>query len=138
MTTKVKLRAFVPKLFQPIQLKRSNILADKKITATFNEAMDPANNHCINLSVQTRKYCCAGAVTYSGIVATFSPTASLLPFTLYSATITKAAKDPDKNALVADYLWSLTTQPLVSLSSSPIIGGTTTGAVYLTMAQSHL
>ncbi len=105
-----------------------NVVINKKVTATFNEAMDPATITGTTYLLKQGTNAIAGAVTYSGIVATFSPSTPLTPFTLYSATVTKAAKDPRGNALKADYLWSFTTQPMVTLSSSPAAGGTVIGA----------
>ena len=65
-----------------------------------------------------------GAVTYTGVTAVFRPTATLLPTTVYTATITTGAKDPADNALARDYIWSFTTDanqdltpPTVSITS---------------------
>ncbi len=104
-----------------------NVPISKIITADFNEAMNPATITGTTFLLKQGTTAISGVVSYSGVKATFAPAAPLAPFTLYSATITKAAKDPAKNALKADYVWSFTTQPLVTLSSNPVLGGTTTG-----------
>ena len=54
----------------------------------------------------------AGAVTYSGTTATFTPTFPLATGTLYTATITTGAKDPGGSALAANFAWTFTTAPL--------------------------
>jgi len=52
-----------------------------------------------------------GAVTYvaTGSVATFTPTASLAPSTIYTATITTGATNLAGTALASNYTWSFTT-----------------------------
>ena len=50
----------------------------------------------------------AGAVTYIGITATFTPTANLAVNTLYTSTVTAGATDLAGNPLV-QYAWSWTT-----------------------------
>ncbi len=63
-----------------------------------------------------------GVISYSGVVATFTPTANLSPNTTYSATVTTAVKDLSGNALQENYVWTFTTgtvfQPKV-ISTSP-------------------
>jgi hypothetical protein len=65
----------------------------------------------------------AGAVTYAGTTATFTPTAALSSNILYTAAITTGAKDPSGIALAANYVWTFTTiaQPSVT-STSPSRG----------------
>ena len=45
-------------------------------------------------------------MTYAGVTATFTPTVSLTPNTIYTATITTGVKDPAGNALATNYSWS--------------------------------
>ena len=58
---------------------------------------------------------------------TFTPGVPLDPFTVYTGTMKKGVKDPMNNALQEDYVWSFTTQPIATLSSNPILGGTISG-----------
>ena len=104
-----------------------NVPINKVITADFNEAMDPATITSSTYLLKQGTNAVSGVVTYAGIKATFTPAAALAPFTVYSGTITKAAKDPAKNSPISDYSWSFTTQPLVSISPNPVLGGTITG-----------
>ena len=77
------------------------------VTATFSEVMvasslntttftvkDPANNPV------------SGVVTYSGMTATFTPSAHLAFSTTYTATITTGATDLAGNNLVGDHAWT--------------------------------
>lgn len=84
------------------------------ISVTFNEAMNPAtiNSTSFTLVSGTANTLFTGTVTYSGVTATFTPTANgglLAPNTLYTGRITTAAKDVDGNALQTDYVWTFTT-----------------------------
>jgi len=106
----------------------TSVVSSKIITATFNENMDPATINTTSFLLSQGTSSVTGTVTpTSGPTATFTPASPLAPFTLYTATIKKGVKDPMSNALQADYVWSFTTQPQVTVSSNPIIGGTTTG-----------
>lgn len=60
----------------------------------------------------------SGTVSVSGNTATFTPTASLVGNTQYTATVTSAAKDAAGNALAANYTWSFTTDAASGLSYS--------------------
>jgi hypothetical protein len=61
-----------------------------------------------------------GIVTYSNAIAVFTPSNTLIPNTLYTATITKGTKDLAGNSIVANHTWSFTT--LVSIVSPSILG----------------
>ena len=88
----------------------TDVAINKKIAATFSEAMDP-------LTITTATFTLtgpgatpvSGAVTYVGLVATFTPAANLAASTVYTATITTGAKDLAGNALASDYVWTFTT-----------------------------
>jgi len=110
--------------------KAVDVTPSKLISITFNTEM---NAESINGTTFTIKN---GTTAVPGVIAaipggktfTFKPNTPLLPFTVYSGTVTKGAKDPFNTAMEADYTWTFTTIPIVALSSSPLIGGTTTGA----------
>jgi hypothetical protein len=51
----------------------------------------------------------AGAVSYTGMTATFTPSAVLAYGTTYTATITNGAAAPGGNELVGNYVWTFTT-----------------------------
>ncbi len=83
------------------------------VSATFTEAMDPLTINAATFRLTGPGATpVAGAVTYAGATATFTPTFALAPNTLYTATITTGAKDPGGNALAANFAWTFTTAPL--------------------------
>ena len=98
----------------------SGVPLNQVITATFNEAMNPATITQSSFILTAAGIPVPGAVTYSGLNATFTPTSSLAINTLYTARITTAVKDIDGNALQTDYIWTFTTglQPFV-VSTDP-------------------
>ena len=91
------------------------------VTATFNMAMSPA-------SITTGTFTLAGpggaavtgAVTYSGLVAKFTPAASLANGTTYTATITTGAATPGGAELVSDYVWTFTTAAAIIPPVPPV------------------
>ncbi len=109
----------------------ANVIISKKITAVFNEDMDPLTINGSTFILKQGSTIIAGTVSYNGKTATFSPASFLAINTLYNATITMAAKDPSGNALKTNYVWSFTTgmssssnQPKV-ISTDPVNGATT-------------
>ncbi|WP_299516329.1 ice-binding family protein [Mucilaginibacter sp.] len=110
--------------------KAVDVILSKVITATFNTDMDPASITKTTFIIKQGATAVSGTVaaTTNARVYTFTPDVPLLPFTLYTGTITTGAVDKFHTALVNDYVWTFTTIPQVSLSSLPVAGGTTTGA----------
>ena len=104
-----------------------NVPLDQVISITFKDAVDPGT-----INTQTIKIngtgAVAGTVTYSGTTAYFTPSANLLPNTTYTGTVTTGVKDPMGNAMQENYVWSFTTIPEITLSASPVEGGTVSGA----------
>jgi len=82
------------------------------VTATFSEAMDPATINASTVTLTGPGLApVAGLVTYASVgnTATFTPTANLLPSTLYTVTITTGVTDLAGNALAVNYVWTFTT-----------------------------
>lgn len=79
------------------------------LSATFSESMDPATMNVVTFTLQSAQGPVLGSVAYSGVTATFNPTAALAPNTLYTATITTGAQDLADNSLAADFVWTFTT-----------------------------
>jgi hypothetical protein len=88
-----------------------DVFVNRKITATFSKAMDPATISTTTFTLLNGITPIAGAVTYTaaGATATFDPADDLTASTEYTATITTGAKDLDGRALESDYIWSFTT-----------------------------
>ncbi|MFT5713762.1 MAG: hypothetical protein ACI9WT_000300 [Flavobacterium sp.] len=97
----------------------TNVPLDQVITATFNEEMNPETINQSSFTVIGSSQV-AGVITYSGLIATFTPSALLTPNTTYSARITRTVKDLTGNALQTDYLWTfstgLTIRPMVTFT----------------------
>jgi hypothetical protein len=103
---------------------------DGNIVAVFSEAMDPATITTANFAVQQLDTSIAGTVTYTGVTATFNPTADLAPDTTFAVTITTAATDLAGNALARNFVWNFstgittdTTRPIV-VSTIPLDAAT--------------
>ena len=109
--------------------KAVDVPVNKLITATFNTIMKAStiNNSTFSLKQGVTAISGKVATTPNGAVFTFKPDVDLLPFTTYTGTITKGATDTLRTAMAADYVWTFTTIPVVSVSTDPIAGGTVTG-----------
>jgi uncharacterized repeat protein (TIGR02543 family) len=110
--------------------KAVDVVLNKIITATFNTDMDSSSISKTSFIISQGGAQVSGkvATTASFKAFTFTPDLPLLPFTTYTGTVTTGASDRFHTALVSDYVWTFTTLPQVTLSSSPAAGGTTVGA----------
>lgn len=104
------------------------------VTATFSRAMNSATITGATFTLTGPGVTpVAGAVTYAGTTATFTPTALLTANTLYTATITTGAKDPTGNALAANYVWTFTTNVVPTVLSTVPANAATGVAVSATV-----
>ncbi len=87
----------------------TGVLTNKKITATFSEAMDPLTISTATFTTLSGATAVSGTVTYSGVTAVFTPATDLAADTSYIVTITTGAEDLAGNALASDYVWTFTT-----------------------------
>jgi hypothetical protein len=88
----------------------TNVSVSQTLSATFNEAMNPGTISAATFTVTgPGGAAVAGTVTYSGLVATFTPTASLANSTVYTATITTGATSLAGTPLAANYVSTFTT-----------------------------
>jgi hypothetical protein len=108
----------------------STVPVNTLISATFSEPMDPATINAVTFTVTGPGATpVSGNVTYTGTIATFTPTAVLLTSTLYTATITTGAKDPTGASLPANFVWTFTTVPPPTVVSTiPAAGAVTVAA----------
>lgn len=107
-----------------------SIATNSSVTATFSVPMDPATITAAQFTLLQGATVLTGAVTYSGLTATFSPSVNLEGNKLYTATITKAAKNMAGDALLINHVFTFTTGtapdvtlPLVS-STDPLSAAT--------------
>jgi len=102
-----------------------NVVTGTPLTATFSEAMDSAT--VIALGTFTLKQTVAGTnvpgtVTMNAAktIATFTPTAALLPGTQYTATVSTAAKNAGGTAMPNPVAWSFTTNATALTVQAPV------------------
>jgi hypothetical protein len=94
-----------------------------KILVTFSTAMDPTTITTSTFTLQHGTASDTGTVSYTGVTATFIPSANLATNTVYTATITTGAKDSAGHALAVNFVWSFTTGILAD-TTSPTVTGT--------------
>ncbi|MHB8745953.1 MAG: ice-binding family protein [Gammaproteobacteria bacterium] len=109
----------------------TGVCLQKRVNATFSEAMDPATITTATFTLQLTGPplgpLLSGTVAYDAQnkVATFTPTSALVASTKYTATITTGAKDLAGNALATNKVWTFTTgTQACSAPASPIALGT--------------
>jgi len=106
-----------------------DVLLSKIIVATFSVPMDtltlktPASTFTVTQGTTA----VPGKYSFTATTASFKPDVPLTPFTVYTTTITTAAKNSLGTPMAANYVSSFTTIPQVNVSALPTIGGTTTG-----------
>lgn len=110
--------------------KAVDVVLDKVISITFNTSMSAASINKTTVTIKQGGTLVAGTIapTANGAVFTFKPDVPLLPFTVYTGTVTTGATDTLRSAIANAYVWSFTTIPQVTLSALPEIGGITAGA----------
>lgn len=87
----------------------TSVATNGTIMATFSVAMDPTSVTSSQFFLRQGTTAIPAAVTYSGTSATLTPTAALTANTIYTATITSAAKNTVGTAMAKDYVWTFTT-----------------------------
>ena len=97
----------------------TNVPLDQLITVSFNEEMNPETINQTSFTVNGTSQL-AGVITYSGLTATFTPSALLAPNTTYSARITRMVKDLTGNALQTETTWTFST----GLTITPMVSST--------------
>ncbi|MCR4303162.1 MAG: Ig-like domain-containing protein [Gallionella sp.] len=80
------------------------------VTATFSEDVDAATVNGSTFTLAGSDGSVAGAVSYSGTTATFTPSADLKYSKTYTATVTTGVIDLDGIAMEASHTWSFTTE----------------------------
>jgi hypothetical protein len=103
-----------------------NVPLNQKITATFNQAMNPATITAagtFTVAVAGGGAAVAGTVTYvaGANTAIFTPTMNLAPTTVYAAKITTAAQSAGGIPLAANYMWTFSTGVAVNSTAPTVI-----------------
>ena len=79
------------------------------ISATFNEVIDSTTLNSSTFYIKQGNTNIAGSISYVGMTAMFTPAANLLPYTVYTGTVTTGIKDKARNSPKANYVWTFTT-----------------------------
>lgn len=90
-----------------------NVPLAKVITAIFSMPMDPLTINFTTFTLNRSGIPVAGAVTYTGSTASFTPTTNLLANTDYTATITTGAKNAAGVSLASNYVWRFSTNSVL-------------------------
>jgi hypothetical protein len=95
-----------------------NVALNKIITATFSVPMNPLTLNSSTFIVTQGTNTVGGVISYTGATVSFTPTTPLVPNTVYTVTITNAAKNSEGTPLASNYVWSFTTAiaPTVTLT----------------------
>ena len=107
----------------------TGVAVNRAIHATFNEAMDASTINATSFTLRNGTTAITGVVTYSGTTATFTPSTNLTPSTTYTATMSAGVKDPARNAMVNDHVWTFTTAspilppPMGTANTFGVFGG---------------
>ena len=101
--------------------KATGVAQNKIISAEFSQSMDPLTLNVSTFTLMLGATAIPGTVSYSGTIATFTPSSNLVSGT-YTATITNDTKNLGGISLVNDYVWSFSTSvtigtPIVNLKS---------------------
>jgi len=115
-----------------------DVLLGKVIVATFSVPMDTLTLKApaTTVTVTQGTTVVAGKYSFTTTTASFKPDVPLTPFTVYTTTITTAAKNKLGTPMAANYVSSFTTIPQITVSALPLIGGTTTGGGTFAQASS--
>ena len=98
-------------------------------SATFSEPMDRASLNTTTFTVSAGAAAVPGTVVYSKSTAVFWPAAHFAPSTVFTATITTAAKSAFGVALAASYSWTFTTGTAVAPGAGVDLGTAGTFAI---------
>lgn len=95
---------------------------NKVVSIVFSEAMNPSTINTTTVSVKLGSNLIAGTVSYSGVTATFTSTASLIASAVYTVTVTTGVSDVAGNTMAAPKVISFTTGGSTSTLSAVDLG----------------
>jgi hypothetical protein len=120
-----------PTVSSPIPVNAATgVDINSAMAATFSKPMDPLTITNTTFTLKQGATDVSGAVTYTGLTATFKPDVNLAYGTEYTATITTGVKDLAGNALTNPYIWSFSTAEKPAPPQS-VVSGANTGAVLI-------
>jgi hypothetical protein len=92
----------------------TGVFLNKRIDATFSAAMNASSFATTTFLVKQGTTLVSGTVSYLGMIASFKPSSSFSPNTMYTATVTSAVKDMYGNTMAKDHVWSFTTGTIIA------------------------
>jgi hypothetical protein len=87
----------------------AGVAINRTVNATFSKVMDSSTISVTTFTLMGGPTSVSGTVSYAGATATLQPASSLIPNTLYTATVTTGVKDLAGNALAVNKVWTFTT-----------------------------
>lgn len=87
----------------------ADVELNKIITATFSEEMESSTINTSSFTLKNGDMIIDGDVSYSGMIATFTPTNNLTAGTAYTAMISTNAENLEGIALAGNMVWGFTT-----------------------------
>ncbi|MFZ0923008.1 MAG: Ig-like domain-containing protein, partial [Candidatus Acidiferrales bacterium] len=108
----------------------TDVVTNATVSAVFSSVMNPSTINTTTFTLTGPGATpVAGAVSYAGTTATFTPTVALSANTPYVATVTTGAQDTSGIALTANFVWNFTTAPPATvISTVPVNGATAVAA----------
>lgn len=100
-----------------------NVPLNQLLQVTFNEEMNPTTINTSSITLESASVLVPGKVTYSGVVAEFTPNAPLVANTTYMGRVKTSVKDLLGNALQVEYTWTFSTGALMAplvIKTNPI------------------
>lgn len=91
----------------------TGVALNQLMVTTFSELMDKNTITTSTFTLKQGGITIAGAVTYTGTKATFTPASNLEPNKTYTGTVTTGATDMSGNALVSNHTISFTTIDMI-------------------------
>jgi hypothetical protein len=110
------------------------------ISATFSESMEPGTINTSTFSLAGPNGPLAGAVSYGGNTAVFTPSPPLTHDTLYTAKVkggVGGVADPAGNLLASDHPWTFTTRAQTTNASAPQVAIDRSGNAFAAWLQGN-
>jgi hypothetical protein len=99
----------------------TQISVTTKINATFSEEMKTQTINSTSFTLKQGTTPVSGIVSYTNLVACFTPSSNLAPNTVYTATILSTVQDVSGNTMVSNKVWTFTTSPVPDTTAPTVI-----------------
>jgi len=108
----------------------TDVVTNTTVSAGFSSVMNPSTINTTTFTLTGPGATpVAGAVSYTGTTAIFTPTVALAANTPYIANVTTGARDMSGIALATNFAWNFTTAPPATVNSTLPVNGATGVAV---------